>query len=69
MSSLYNVYVIDTDNFKATKCVAKEVTGREASDAESSFSGNIDFFAQSYEVGSERDLECVKDLKKLSKKK
>ncbi len=70
MSLLFNTYVIDTDNFKAVKRIAEDVDGADAQEIEYTAGKNydsIDYFVQSYEVGSERDLECSKELKKLAK--
>lgn len=72
MSTLYNTYVISTDRgFNAVKLVGQlEPLDKALSIESGSYAryNGIDFFVQSYEVGSERDLECQRDLKKLAKK-
>lgn len=68
----YNTYVISTDNFNATKVVGELVGLGEAQNLEGLYSTKykgIDYFVQSYPVGSERDVECQKDLKKIVKVK
>jgi hypothetical protein len=64
-SQLYNTYVIDTDRFKAVKLVASEVNFSEAARKEYAEERKwdiLDYFVQSYPVGSDRDKECARDL-------
>lgn len=63
----YNVYVIDTDHFKAVKLVASDLNFSEANRKEYAEGHKwdvMDYFVQSYPTGSERDKECVRDLKR-----
>ena len=70
MKGLYNTYVIDTDNFKAVKRVASGVDEPQAREMEHMVGKNynsVDHFVQSYEIGSDRDNECTRELKKLER--
>ena len=70
VKKLYNTYVISIDTFKAVRVLASNAGVDEAQDAERAGSkdwNTYDYFIQSYLVGSERDLECKKDMKKVAK--
>lgn len=59
----YNVYVVRTDDFKATKLLCQNVSHEEAHAFESmnDYDG-IDYFVSVMDVGCERDLELARDL-------
>lgn len=61
----FNTYVIDTDFFKAVKQLSANVSQEDADLIESQEEHNynsLDYFIQSYEHGSERDVECQQDI-------
>lgn len=62
----FNVYVINIENFKATENAGENINIENVNTQVSAVERRInllDYFVQAYEVGSERDLECKKDLK------
>jgi hypothetical protein len=67
---LYNTYVISIDSFSAVELIGESLGVDDAQTIEVNESrrrDSLDFFVQSYIVGSDRDLECKKELKKLAK--
>lgn len=65
-NEMYNVYVIRVDDWKAMQRLGDSVNRVRARIRENTYSKSVnplDYFIASYEVGSDRDLECANDLK------